>query len=212
VTITSSHDLADAFGPARHQGQRPTCLAFALSDLNRVFAKAPNYLSPEYLYRSTAAQTPGWIPDKGLDLHCAVNAVGASGQPIELAMPYGPLEPTIPLEALPVFKELYLAKFTVDNLLADGVIAALAQGEPTGLVIKITQDFLNAPGGVIPFSPMVFPDKRHAVIATAVGVHDDTGEQYIRVRNSWGTAWGQAGYAWLHFGYVDAHTVSTFKV
>ena len=211
MSISSSHDMGAAFGPARHQGQRPTCLAFALSDLNQIFSKAPGYLSAEYLYRSAAAQTPAWVPDEGLYLDRAVQAVGAPGQPDETALPYGLLEPTIPLNALPNCAELYLANFTIANMPADAVVAALKLGEPTGLVIKITQEFLDAPEGVIPFSPMVFPDKRHAVIATAVGVHDDTGEKYIRVRNSWGAAWGQAGYAWLHFGYVDTHTVSTFK-
>ncbi len=43
---------------ARNQGNRPTCLAFAVTDINRRFA--PEDLGPEYFYQATVLRIAGW--------------------------------------------------------------------------------------------------------------------------------------------------------
>lgn len=53
VVITAEVLLGEFDSPARPQGSRPTCLAFALCDLNRRFS--PTELSPEYLSSSCSA-------------------------------------------------------------------------------------------------------------------------------------------------------------
>lgn len=44
----------------------------------------------------------------------------------------------------------------------------------------------------------------HAVLAVG---YDDK-KQALLVRNSWGTSWGDKGYFWLPYGYVDSPTLS----
>ena len=56
--ISSVIDLSATLGAARHQGQRLTCLAFAVSDVNRRMASAPDELSAEFIYQYAGAITP----------------------------------------------------------------------------------------------------------------------------------------------------------
>ena len=58
--ISSVIDLSATLGAARHQGQRLTCLVFAVSDVNRRMASALDELSAEFIYQYVGAITPGW--------------------------------------------------------------------------------------------------------------------------------------------------------
>ena len=97
MSITPTIDLRATHGRARQQGQRKTCLAFALSDLNGHRHSRPAQLSPEHLYREAAAHMPGWKPDGGLTLEAALRAVSAPGQALEAAVPYQDADPPLPL-------------------------------------------------------------------------------------------------------------------
>lgn len=57
MPVQAAVDLSNSLGPARCQGQRSTCMAFAMSDLNRAASGAPEVLSAEFLYRAAGALT-----------------------------------------------------------------------------------------------------------------------------------------------------------
>ncbi|MNL34389.1 Papain family cysteine protease [compost metagenome] len=63
--------------------------------------------------------------------------------------------------------------------------------------------------GVVAFSPMILPGRAHAVVAVGLGA-TAAGQQYVRIRNSWGTKWGDQGHAWLPIEYIDLHTLQAF--
>jgi Papain family cysteine protease len=214
MTITVHADLSAAFGPTRSQGDRPTCLAFAMSDLNR-FHAGSSVLSAEYLYRGAASKTLGWQPGDGTYLRHAIAVTAAPGLPDEGLLPYEAQEPTLPMLALPTPSDgtFYSNAFAGGAPLPSATVKAmLGKGVPVGLVIKLTPGFVYATNGLIDFSQDVFPDELHAVIATATGTRDGTSAKYIRIRNSWGAGWGDSGYAWLQTSYIDAYTVETFRI
>lgn len=216
MTVIASVDLAAGWGPVPTQGLRPTCLAFALSELNRYANSASSVLSAEYLYRSAARKIIGWKTGGGLFLRPAAQALAQPGQPTAKACPYLADEPTETPPAiphLPAEEELYAG--TVREVVTNSskVEAELVDGNPVGLIVRMTDTFYAPVQGTVSFSHMVLDtDMHHAVIATGLGKHSMTSESYIRIRNPWGAGWGDAGNAWLPFEYVNFHAVSAFKV
>lgn len=215
MSITIHHDLSAALGPARNQGQRPTCVAFAMSDLSRYYAKS-QVLSAEYLYRSAAQNTPGWTSTSGTNIAQAVAVTSAPGLPDEAFFPYQATQPTLPIPVLPVPTPpdvLYSTTFTHGTIARSTYVKTrLAAGHPVGLVIKLTMDFHRPSEGMVAYTTKVIPNQRHAIVATGYGTHDESAEDYIYIRNSWGTAWGDQGHAWVHAHYIDNHTVNAFGV
>jgi C1A family cysteine protease len=46
----------------------------------------------------------------------------------------------------------------------------------------------------------------HAV--AAVGYDDTAATPHLIIRNSWGSGWGEGGYGYLPYSYVDAYVVT----
>jgi hypothetical protein len=86
--ITVRHDLRGRFGPARDQGGRETCLAFAMSDAHAAARGNPwSPLSCEYLFYH-AKQRDKTPADEGTTLPAIRAALKHDGQPVETAWPY----------------------------------------------------------------------------------------------------------------------------
>src|SRR6516225_3600145 len=87
-SITISQDLRGQFGPARDQGQRPTCLAFATSDAHAA-VRDPTWaeLSCEYLFYH-AAKREGVNHTSGVKIASIREALDQDGQPVEAGWPY----------------------------------------------------------------------------------------------------------------------------
>lgn len=200
-------DMRPLLSGARDQGARPTCLAFTLSDLNRLNGALNFDLSAEYLYQAAAANCPTWQPDSGLQISDGMHALEHVGQPAESAFPYAASEPTHPLQALPCVSPSYAMRTRHHGGLVSDIVATISRGEPLALCMVLNQDIFHPIQGVITYSPMYIPDSGHAVLGMGVGKHQTTGDDYLLIRNSWGPTWGDAGYAWLPATYLSTHVM-----
>lgn len=216
MSINVSVDLSATLGKVRYQDVRPTCLAFALSELHRHAAGLAPLLSPEYLYRAAANLMPNWVPGAGLNLYAGCHAIKASGQPLESHCTYVATEPVekpplVPnLGTVPIYQAAQCA-FALPDLAA--LVTALKAGRPVGVVVRMTDTFMKPAGGIVAYSDVLVPtSQNHAVIAAGVGAHVTTSETHILVRNTWGPAWGNDGSAWIPVRYVHNHALATFEV
>jgi hypothetical protein len=198
--ITIVHDSRGAFGPARDQGARPTCLAFAASDAHAARRGPWAPLSPEYLFFQGLRRS-GWTPDQGSSFSHLFEALRSDGQPLEASWPY--------LDALPNdlskwrpprdVGEVYRRHSQTLAATFDTVWDLLAAGEAVVIGMSLSPAFYQG-AEVVDASEPVEPDNRHAVVAVASGTR--TGTRYILVRNSWGGDWGYKGHAWLAESYL----------
>ena len=208
--IASVIDLSTTLGAARHQGQRLTCLAFAVSDVNRRLAPAPDELSAEFLYQHAGAITPGWVAGGALYLAPTLTVAGKPGQPLETDFPYqATSSTTVAVPVQPEGANMYGSRMREIARTSDVVIAELQAGHIVGLIIESTTTLMAPVNGVVAFTPMILPGRAHAVIAVGLG-EAAGGAHYVRVRNSWGSKWGDQGHAWLPVEYVDLHALQAF--
>lgn len=212
MTIIHEIDLRALHGTVRNQGDRPTCMAFALSDLNGQRHQQSAQLSPEYLYREAAGLMPGWKPGDGLEVDAALRAVSTPGQALEVAVPYVAVEPTLPLATNPQCTPLFARDYGRHLPVMGTIESALTSDRSIGLVLRLTVEFFTVTANVpqVPFSPHAIFGLSHAVIAVGMGYDSVSNERHVLIRNSWGESWGDSGHAWLPASYIRTHALCAF--
>ena len=198
MPVVVKSDWRRRFGPARDQGGRPTCLAFAASDAHAALRAPWIALSCEFAFYH-AQRRAGRAPTTGALLPAMLTALKSDGQPVETDWPYLETLPTDlgmygPPGALQVFRRNSETRADV----LDEIIVMLEAGQSSLLLMMISDAFYTPDTeGIVRASTGEAPDpgRRHAVVA--VGHGDVDGARAILVRNSWGADWGFGGHAWL---------------
>lgn len=208
MTIKEEVILAQARFPARDQGLRPTCIAFALAELNLDAATSVEALSPEYAYQGAACLVPSWVPGTGVPLDAALRAT-SNGQPAESDFPYQAAEPIAPVPAPPTTFDLHGGSVAMLPLDTEVICAMLREHRPVGIGLRLTESFYMPVDGVVTFeAAALMPVVLHAV--AIVGLGWKNGEAHFLIRNSWGRGWGQEGSAWISVTYVREHSLCAF--
>jgi len=209
MEVTIECDLRHLFGPARDQGARPTCMAFAASDAHAAVREDWEPLSCEFAFYH-ALKLDGGEPHEGATPDGMLKAIKAEGQPPETVWEYLPRVPDDkaswkpPAKPSPLYKRA--SEFASASLTA--IEDRLGDGSPVIVTMSLSDGFYVPDGdGVIAVDEPPDPDRRHAVVAVGYGTRGT--ERMYLVRNSWGIIWGIDGYAWISEGYL-APRVSGF--
>ena len=198
MNFTISLDYRSSLGPVRDQCARPTCLAHASTTAHEHARASTLPLSPEYLHYFASGDTD---TEEGVDIPACSRALLDPGQPAETDCPYLTHDP--PAEwTPPTDVTLHRRASTSGDPNPAEVQALLNAGRLPVLGIATTTAFHDpTPPWVISHSgPIV---GFHAVVA--VGLSVASSARRFLIRNSWGTAWADAGHAWLDDAFVTRH-------
>jgi hypothetical protein len=214
TAVSIKTDLRSLFGPIRDQGQRPTCLAFAASDLHAGLRGKWVPLSCEYAFFH-AQRRSGLPPTTGSYLSHMLLAIREDGQPDEESWPYLSASSvnTVKWQPPSGTYALFRRAGEIGRHTVDDVIAHLDQGIPILLLFYMSLSFYKPAGnGVVDERPGDGPNKArgHAVIAVA---HGTAGAQrVVLVRNSWGVRWGADGHGWLTERFIKPRAYQLAKL
>lgn len=198
MTVSVQFDLRTRLGPVRDQGARPTCLAQASTTAHEHARGATLALSCEYLHFYASKEGSS---SEGVDFTSMARALRDPGQPTESDCPYHQDEPPngwIP----PTNVSLYRRQSALAETEPDTVESLILSGHIPVLGIATTGAFYSPtpPWVISPDGPLM---GLHAVVA--VGIGTTSTERCFLIRNSWGTAWGNAGHVWLSEAFVNEH-------
>jgi C1A family cysteine protease len=216
--LPSQVDLRPWCPPVEDQGQLGSCTAQAIVGLMEylmIRSRVPEYvdLSRLFLYKVTR-KLLGWTGDTGAYLRSTMKAVVTFGVAPERQWPYqvGRFE-----DEPDAFLYSYAASFkalnytrldSIDNTGSQTLVIAkrlLSAGFPVAFGFPVYSSMGNAPD-------VPYPTQQdsllggHAVLA--VGYDDNrmvSGKKVpsLLFRNSWGEGWGEAGYGYLPYAYVE---------
>ena len=97
----------------------------------------------------------------------------------------------------------YFSLFTVTG--SEAALAGAIKNGPVAVVIDATPScFQHYSSGVLTNCPGTNDTLNHFVVA--VGLGQSEGVEFFKIRNSWGTSWGEAGYARIQYG-VDTVSI-----
>ncbi len=208
-------DVSSRLGAVRDQGRRPTCVAFATSDLHAA-VRSPSFatLSVEYLYYNACRLATPFDPHSGVTLDQILRSVDGSGQPEEKHWPYLQRIPADlndyrpPAITAPIYRRTGLV---VTGAPIDQIANELQAGRPTMLVFRSSLNFMHARRAApVHWSSTDQPLNAHAVLSVALG--NDKSERFLQVRNSWGTRWADNGHAWVSEEYVHKTFIDLIRM
>ncbi len=206
-------DLRPLLPAARDQGKRGTCLAFAVTAAHE-FARAAGStvtedLAEEVLYWGSKQIDGDYAP--GSYFSSAAAALAQWGQPAEHLWRYDCSRDDTNASYKPPSPALDPAACNTARLREVGVDVAeirhwLAASRPVALGIMLTQGFQGASDGHIPVpNPEDAPTEGHAILIVGYEDGPEEGEGVLIFRNSWGSDWGEEGYGYLPYTYIERH-------
>jgi C1A family cysteine protease len=214
----SQVDLSQWCSPIEDQGQIGSCTANAAVGLLEYFEQKANnrYTDASRLFvYKTERNLLGWTGDTGAYLRTAMGALALFGAPPERYWPYD--ETSYDVEP-PAFCYAFGANYqglkyfrldpagTSAAQALDSVKAYLAAGFPSMFGFPVYPEYDNPLAGGLVAYPAPSGRSRGGHANAAVGYDDNlmigADKGALLIRNSWGTAWGNAGYAWMSYKYV----------
>jgi C1A family cysteine protease len=220
IGLPASVDLRDDCQPCvDDQEELNSCAAFAVLGLIECFERCALGQSCEpsrlFLYQTTL-KLRGCLQDSGVDLRSTFKALRRVGTPREVYWPYRAdrlrTEPGDPfLFAFDEFLPLCYLRFDRRRVEDGAGISTPKTGAQTLQTVKafLAAGFpsvfgFSVPGSIslsgdVPFYEQ--SDVRGGQAVVAVGYDDVRGA--LLFRNSWGCQWGERGYGWLPYAYIE---------
>lgn len=216
-------DLGKYCSPVEDQGDIGSCTAHAGIGLLEYFERRAHGkhidASRLFLYKTTR-NLLGWTGDTGAWLRTTMKAMVLFGAPPERYMPYITSdyddEPSAFCYAFAAsYQAINYYRLDSQGVIGDDLVKRvkhfLAAGYPSMFGFTV-YNFGNSKGEI------AFPTSSDSVLGghavVAVGYDDkrqigrDKGA--LKIRNSWGEGWGEGGYGWLPYRYLEEGLADDF--
>jgi C1A family cysteine protease len=225
--LPTSVDLSKWCSPVEDQGNLSSCTANAGVGLMEYYQRRAfgQHLdgSRLFLYKATR-QLLGWKGDQGAYLRSAMKAMVLFGVAPESAWPYKPSEfdvepPAFCFAYAQSYRAAHYYRLDPSGTTADALLknvrTSLAAGLPSmfGFTVYGSIPAIGDGTGDIPFpNPGDKSEGGHAVVAIGyddnkkIGAHRGA----LKIRNSWGVDWGEKGYGWLPYAYIEHEQADDF--
>ncbi|MFW5740734.1 MAG: C1 family peptidase [Myxococcota bacterium] len=231
------HRIDKMEGPIRDQGQTGTCTAASLASVvDQAIASQggrPGHVSIMHLWSRYHTPSMSLAADGNRDrpvgdeaswpysapTACSWFSTCEQGKCSELGVRCGQKPQPAAISRTDTTARYRISNAVkLENLEPDTIRAVLAKGQDVWAAFRVTKAFRRPRGrnAVIPDYDGRTSRSGHAV--AIVGYKTEPHGTYFLIKNSWGTDWGDGGYAWMHEKtlarniYSNAYTIDVVPV
>lgn len=209
---TKNIDISNGFTEIKNQGQQGACMSFSMVSVFEYFLKKNHVqfpdLSEQFLYYNARKRTGREAYDEGSNSVASIQTLSEEGICSEDAWPYkvgGFAEAPTP-EAYEDAKHRRVKRAVMVEKKIDTLKSALDDGLPVVFAVDVFPSFGKGVNGFIsmPTEEEVLqlkePKENHSHAMVLCGFNDE--QKVFKVRNSWGTDFGDRGYCYLSYDYI----------
>jgi C1A family cysteine protease len=206
-TFTDIVDLRPVLPAVRDQGIHGTCVAFAVTACHEQHRRHDAILSEEFLYGCCKIVDGNAL--EGTSVMTALKVLKRIGQAKAEMMPYNHQGSSNfhNMISLAVYREAKTRRIQGSQqiLPTPKVIENFIDKEqPVVAVVEVHPCFFNPVSGSIDIPTNESMEGLHAILIVGYSERND-GKSFFIIRNSWGTHWGDNGYAYLSYDYLSKY-------
>ena len=215
VALPASIDYTDKMSPVGNQFSEGTCVGFACVDGLREYQEEEEWkryidLSVRYVY-ANAKKIDDWPNEEGTSIRYAMKILSDKGVCPEDCWRYIPNVSGNPCDkadelAVPYQIDGYW-RIDAEDMVQAMKEALVANGPFTASFVVF--DGINHPNnGVVPM-----PGENENYIgghALCIVGYDDT-KKLFKFKNSWGRLWGESGYGYFHYDYIEDYMMDAWS-
>lgn len=212
IKLPKRVDYTPKMSPVRYQGNEGTCVAFATASGMKEYQEMFDYgklivLSPRFIY-SECKKIDGMPYEEGTTIRIAMKVINTNGVCREKFWPYKPYQEDKAQKGAGAdarkFRVLTYARILNLNELR---LSLYSKG-PCVIGVDVFKGFMDTKTGIV---PMPRKDDRliggHAICA--IGYDDQ--KKLIKFKNSWSEEWGQKGFGFLPYSYVERYMMDAWS-
>ena len=206
LTAPAEVDCSSRMSPVRDQGEEGTCVAFAAVVGVKEYQEEKERgrlitLSPRYLY-SACKEIDGSPNAEGTYPRVAMKLLAQRGVCREECWPYRPFQtdspcPAADRQAYPFRIRTYARLEGIEEM-----TRSLSVNGPFLAGVEVFPEWMEERGGKIPLPGE--DDQTLGGHAICIVGYSRTG-QFFKFKNSWGERWGEEGYGYLPFAYLETY-------
>ncbi len=212
ITAPAIVDYTEGMSPVRNQGEEGTCVAFAaVVGVKEYQEKEERHklieLSPRYLYQ-LCKRLDGIPNQEGTYPRVAMKALVDNGVCPEACWPYQPYQTNHPCpeadkEARPYRIRAYARLTEIEEM-----ERSLAVNGPFMAGVEVFPSWFEGGRGRIPLpDPGETSRGGHAICIMGYSREGS----YFKFKNSWGVDWGDSGYGYLPYQYMNRHCLDAWS-
>lgn len=205
-------DYTARMSPVRDQGAEGVCVAFAAVVGVKEYQELEEHgrlteLSPRYVY-NLCKQMDGIPNEEGTYPREAMKVLAERGVCLEKCWPYRPYQTDRPCpeadeEAGPFRIRTYARLENVEEM-----ERSLSLNGPFLVGVEVFPSWFEDNRGRIPLPP---PDVSSVGGHAVCVVGYSRGEKFFKFKNSWGSDWGEGGYGYLSYRYMESYYLDAWS-
>lgn len=205
-------DYTQKMSPVRDQGDEGTCVSFASASGMKEYQERLDYrklveLSPRFVYNE-CKKIDGMPGLEGTTIRASMRVLEKIGACQEKFWPYYPHQKDKPKEGAKSNAEKFCILTYARILNLSELRLSLASKGPCVIGVEVFEGMMKTKTGLVPM-----PKKNetslggHAICAAG---YDDK-KKTIKFKNSWSGKWGQNGYGFLPYGYIERYMMDAWS-